>query len=776
VSSAPETRIYEFEAFRLDAAKRQLSKLGGEPIHMQSRAFDVLLFMVQRPGEMLEKQAFMDAIWPKSVVEESSLTQCIFALRRVLGDTAGEPRFIATVPGRGYQFVAVVRASPAASSPTPSLEPATITAQAEPPGPADPRSRHLWLAVVAAALLALSAWLFWPRTNPLAATPAAAPASPLTTIAVLPFVDLSPAHDMEYFADGIAEELTTSLAKSGRLRVVGRRSASKFKDTNADARAIGQQLNVDSILEGSVRKEGGRIRITTLLSRTSDGFTLWTETYDRTLDDVLDLQGKIAQEVVAALQAVVRGEEKSSAALLTRNADAYRAFLRGLFIFRQGVDSETAGACEEFRRATVLDPQFALAHARLGRCYDLLSRRTMGDSVEHQRLAFASMERALALDPSIGELWWLRWISERDNSPFAIRASRYERASAADPGDSELMIALASMYRRLGRHEEAVRLVERAYATDPLWLGALQTLAIAGYPVNGDRQRFLELADESERVAPNSPAAHQLRASLALIEGRALDWDKAVAREVEVAPRDVVVNGYLSLDYANIGAYDAAFHHAKITQLVNPRSGAGWYNLAHINLVSGKIGAAQAIVEEGIRLHPQDFLALRARAELQYFRGDCAGSIESLLQGQPELAQPTTSLDVVREINAVPMLVWCLRKQGDVTRVAEILQAYERQLPGTYRGGYFDGLAARMAAATEDREALIARLRVLADSHSVQFAFSKYEPMIQAYLEDRDVKPLLAKLEERRAEWRKIIPKSSMRVPIPGISAKASAP
>jgi TolB-like protein/DNA-binding winged helix-turn-helix (wHTH) protein/Tfp pilus assembly protein PilF len=761
---------FEFGGFRLDSAQRRLYAPDGAAIELPSRAFDVLLFMVERPGQLLDKSAILKGVWAGTVVEEGNLSQCVFALRRALGDTATEHRFITTVPGRGYQFVAAVQVSPAAGPPLLPLSPSTPTAQADPPVPRESGSRGLWIALAVGALLVLSAWWLWPRFSPLAATPATGPSSAPNSIAVLPFVDLSPAHDMEYFADGIAEELTTSLAKSGRLRVVGRRSAFKFKDTNADAHAIGQQLNVDSILEGSVRKEGGRIRISALLSRTGDGFTLWTETYDRTLDDVLDLQGKIAQEVVAALQAVVRGEAKSNAVLLTRNADAYRAYLRGAFIFRQGVDSETAGACEEFRRATVLDPQFALAHARLGSCYDLLSRRTMGDNVEHRRLAFASMDHALALDPTIGELWWLRAINERANSPFAVRASRSERALAADPGDSELMIALASTYRRLGRYEETVRLVERAYATDPLWVVAIQILAIAGYPANGDRQRFLDLADESERVAPNSPAAHQLRASLALIEGRALDWDKAVAREVEVVPRDVPVNGYLSLDYANIGAFDAAFHHAKITQRVNPHSAAGWYNLAYINLAQGKVGAAQAIVEEGLRLHPEDFLALRARAELQYFHGDCAGSIESLLQAQPELAQPTSSLDLVRESNTVPMLVWCLRKQGNFTRVTEILQTFERQLPGNYVGGYFDGLTARMAAATGNRQALIARLKRLVDSGSMQFTFCKYEPMIQPYLEDPDVKPLLARLEERRAEWRRIIPKSSMRVPIPGAS------
>jgi len=756
---------FEFGGFRLDAAQRRLFAPDGAAIELPSRAFDVLLFMVERPGQLLDKTAILKAVWAGTVVEEGNLSQCVFALRRALGDTASEHRFIATVPGRGYQFVAAVQASAAASPP------ATPTAEAEQPVSRESGSRRLWLALAAGAMLSLAAWWIWSRFSPLAETPAAGSSSAQNRIAVLPFVDLSPAHDMEYFADGIAEELTTNLAKSGKLRVVGRRSAFKFKDTNADARAIGQQLNVDSILEGSVRKEGGRIRISALLSRTSDGFTLWTETYDRTLDDVLDLQGKIAQEVVAALQAVVKGEAKPNVALLTRNADAYRAFLRGVFIYRQAIDSETAAACEEFRRATVLDPQFALAHARLGRCYDLLSRRTMGDSVEHRRLAFASMDRALALDPSLAELWWLRWMNERDNAAFTVRVARFETALAADPGDSESMLSLAGTYRRLGRHEEARRLLEQAYDTDPLWVVAIQTLAVAAYTANGDRQRFLDLADESERVAPNSPAAHQLRASLALIEGRALDWDKAVARQVEVVPRDVPVNGYLSLDYANIGAFDAAFHHAKITQQVNPRSAAGWYNLAYINLAQGKAEAAQAIVEEGLRLHPEDFLALRARAELRYFRGDCAGSIESLLQAQPAFAQPTSSLDLVSgESNSVPMLVWCLRKQGNFTRVAEILQTLERQLPGTYAGGYFDGLAARMAAATENRQLLIARLRKLLDSGSMQFTFSRFEPMIGPYLEDPDIKPLLARLEERRAEWRRIIPMSSLRVPIPGAS------
>jgi TolB-like protein/DNA-binding winged helix-turn-helix (wHTH) protein/Flp pilus assembly protein TadD len=803
MSTTTERRVFEFGGFRLDAAQRQLFGPDGAPVQLPSRAFDVLLFMVERPGDRLDKATLMNAVWPRAVVEEGNLTQCIFALRRALGDTVGEHRFIVTIPGRGYQFAARVQAEDVLPTEAPVSLSAIPVASHDAPD-ADPivatpgnglRTRTLWLAGSIATLLVVTllGYLFWLRAAPQDSTAEALEATAATsppTIAVMPFADLSPAGDMEYFADGIAEELIANLAKVRSLRVVGRRSSLLLKGGDEDARAIGEKLKVENILEGSVRKEGERIRISAQLVRAKDGYSLWAETYDRALDDVLNIQGAIAREVVAALPIVQQTQGSPDRAALdtnlTGNAEAYRAYLRGLYFTRRDTAADLPRARDEFLRAVELDPQFAKAHVYLARTYNWMSYRT-GNSAHLRSLAYAANGRALTLDPKLADLWWMHYFTGRENVPFADRSTRLERILAASPDDAEVMVELARWYSRLGRFADALQMIERAYLADPLWPGSIGTLAIASYRWNGDRQRMLTLLDELERVAPGSTLPSGMRAELALVEGRALDWDHWVARSVEVAPLDLPVQGYLSLDYSNLGEIDAALYHARLCQQITPQNAAGWYNIAHIQLFSGNIAAARATVQEAAALHPEDFLTRRARAELQYFTGDCAGSIESIVLGQPELGQPPVALDVVHDADSVPMLVWCLRKQGNAARVSEIMHAFDIQFVSTVATAgqgdralgrlppmrptlSLEGLRARMAAAVGDRSRLISHLDALARTRSMVFAFSPHEPMIQPYLADPEVTALLGTLEARRAEWRKVLPKASMRVPIPGIT------
>ena len=777
MTSSGETRCFDFAGFRVDPAQRRLFGRDGEPIELPARAFDLLVHMVERPGELLDKPALLRAVWPTTVVEEGNLSQSIFTLRRALGETAGDARFIVTVPGRGYQFVAevtIVTGEAGVANETGSPEGSAATHQA----PSNPSARWKLRALalpsgtVALGLLAVAGYLLWHRAAPLSAPESvvvSAPA-PLRTIAVLPFADLSAAKDMEYFSDGLAEELVNSLAKVNRLRVVGRRSAFNFRGKNEDVRSVGEKLGVASVLEGSIRKEGNRIRIAAQLLRTSDGFSLWAGTYDRKLDDVLDVQGEIANKVAAALDPLL-GDHVAPVARLTNDADAYSSYLRGLSLYSRQTAADVSGAVDEFQRAVNLDPKFAIAHARLARAYEWMALNTAGDNAQLHALANASVDRALKLDPTLADVWWMLWFAERQNTPLVFEASRLQRALIANPDDAEAMSWLARTYQLMGRHQEELAMLEQAYEADPYWVPSILQLAKASYRLSGDRTRLLKLADVLDRVAPGSAFSSSLRARLAFIEGRPLDWDRWVAQAVELAPRDLPVQGYLSLDYSILGEVDAALHHARLCQVINPKNAAGWYNVAHIHLVAGNIAAARPVVQEVMKLHPTDYLALRARAELQYFEHDCAGSIESLVLAQPELGQQPASLDVVNEVESVPMLTWCQRMQGNETRARELAHAFELAFTAPTAPGELDGLRARMAAAMGDRGALISHLGALARTKSMLCAFTPHEPMIQAYLQDPQVKKLLDTLEARRAEWRRILPKTSVRVPVPGLAA-----
>lgn len=760
---------YDFAGFRLDAAKRQLIGIDGSTIHLPSRAYDVLLYMAERPGEMLEKSALLQAVWPKTVVEENNLTQCIFALRRALGDNVSPHRFIATVPGRGYQFVATVRAA-SADDEMPAA-PASPAPTESPPAARRAARRWFWATLAASTVIALLAWIFWPATAR-AVRQMPAPAHREHTLAVLPFADLSPQHDMEYFSDGITEELMSKLARVDTLRVVGRHSAFAFKGRNEDARSIGEKLKVESILEGSVRKSGGQLRITAQLVRTSDEFSLWSQTYDRRLDDVLDVQQSIAREVTAALSPLVASGTAGSRPWTT-SAEANDAYLRGIYVFGRGTTVDFIKSRDEFRRASELDPEFALAHAWYGRTLAILARQSIGDVVRTRAEADASLARALKLDPQLADLWWVRaWPTAVENLSIAMRANIYERALERDRSDPAPMMELAYIYLLMGRHDDMLALEARAHEADPLWPNTLVAYAY-GNLAFGTRPRAEQLVGELETVAPADFRAANIRSVMAFSEGRALDWDRWKARAIELAPRNQPLHGMLSLDHGHLGLLDAALHHARMCKVLNPESAGSDYNIAHIQLFAGNIEAAKPVVRRAMAERPDDYLAQLAQAELQYFTGDCAGAVHSTELARPAFRQPAASLDLFTDRDNVPVLIWCLRQQGNLARARELARVFELQ-NGVILRGAFDGSRARVAAGVGDRDALVAHLKAVDDSHSMGFTFARHEPMIQPYLADPEVKRLLDSIDARRAEWRRIIPMSSVRVAIPDVPKTAS--
>lgn len=762
-----EARIFEFEGFRLDAAKRQLTGPDGA-VEVPTRAFDVLLYMVAHPGELLDKARLLKAVWPTTSVEEGNLSQCIFALRRAFGDTAAEPRFIATISGRGYQFVAQVRELPAVLAP---------------PAIARPGSRRLFYAGGAAALMIalLAVFWLWPAAAPVKSSNVTTPLAP-PSIAVLPFEDLSSAGDMEYFADGIAEELMSSLSKVRGLRIISRHSSFAFKGKSDDARSIGEKLHVETILEGAVRKEGDRIRITAQLTRTNDGVSLWAETYDRQFDDVLDIQGSIAREVAAALVPVMQRPLEftppgSHDARLTHDAEAYRAYLRGVYLFTRWIDRDPQSARTEFLRAVERDPEFAKAYAMLARTYQLSAQLEIGDVAQSKSLASAALDKAMKLDPTIGDLWWVRLMFVAgDDAPIAVVATDLERAVAANPTETEPMIRLGHTYLALARRDEALQVFERAYATDPLSPAALWKVAWFGYEFTGGRQLFLDRTDELERLVPHDPRASQIRAWLASNEGRALDWDRFVARAIEVDPTNQPNHCYLSADYEFLGeVHDAAMYHAQMCSKLNPRSAAGLFNTTRIQLRGGDIPAARHTVKEALARNPEDHFAQLALGQLQYFTGDCVGTLRTIAQARPALNRTEGALDLFHNDEDADIFVWCLRQQGNSALAAEMSRVFNLQNAPPATAGLFDAALARMAAATGDRDALVAHLGALAQTRSMGFTFVRHEPMIQPYLNDPEVAALLDRLEARRTEWRRILPKASTRVPVPGVPERAGS-
>jgi len=413
----PQTaRVYEFGSFRLYGSKRQLLRRDGTPVSLTSKAFDTLTYLVEHAGTVLQKDVLMRAVWADTVVEENNLNQNISILRRALGEGSGEHRYIATVPGHGYQFVA------------------QVIVAAEQPARSQPYQE--------------------------------------ASIAVLPFANLSADPDNEYFCDGLAEELINTLSQLHRVRVVARTSAFSFKGKQADIREIAEKLGVNMVLEGSVQKSGNRLRITAQLIDTADDCHLWSQRYDREMEmrDIFEVQDEITLAVVDALKLKLPPGEKSAALRHhTENVKAHELYLKGRFhLFWMTPFGITSGL-SYFQGAIQADPSDALPHVGLAHAYRMFATVLGMCPNEFLPKAKAAAERAIELDRKLAEayavlaftIFWHEWAWKTSEKYFR-QALELNQNSA----DTHWMYGV--LLSSTGRHEEALAEVARARELDPL--------------------------------------------------------------------------------------------------------------------------------------------------------------------------------------------------------------------------------------------------------------------------------------------------------------------
>lgn len=471
LNPAAEPRpVYAFGPFRMDVAERRLERDGTE-IALTRKTFDLLLALVEGAGRLQSREALIQALWPDTIVEEHSLTWHLSALRRALGDTGEAPQYIETVRGHGYRFIAPV----GASAPTPASAAVETSERPEPP----PRRVRPWLWVVvalAAVALLVAAGLARRPAEHAQAAPRPAAAASQRSLAVMPFENLSTDPGNAYFVSGIEDIILAKLAGIADLRVVSRRSTETYGSRPADLRAVGAELNVAAVLEGSIQKNGDRVLIAVQLIATETGDHLWGQTYTRTLDDVFQIERDVAEQVAAALKArLLPAEAARVANVPTRDTQAYDAFLRAEYIAAQ-IDAETtkdpvaanAEARSLYEDAVRRDPDFALAHARLSY---LMSRAYWYD-IDHSAATIAAAEReanlASALQPDLPQsllaIGYVHYYGHRD---YASALAAFERAREGWPSNSDIDAAIASIERRRGHWDDAIAGFERAAVYDP---------------------------------------------------------------------------------------------------------------------------------------------------------------------------------------------------------------------------------------------------------------------------------------------------------------------
>jgi TolB-like protein len=329
------------------------------------------------------------------------------------------------------------------------------------------------------------------------------------SIAVLPFTDLSPAHDQEYFSDGMAEEILDALAQVTDLKVAGRTSSFYFKGKNQDLRTIGKALGVANILEGSVRKQGDKVRITAQLIQTEGGFHLWSESYDGSLIDVFELQERIARAITDQLQVVLVGDQKTRLAQkTTRSADAHQQYLRGQFFWHQRGYQNLQNAVAAYQAALAADPDYADAWAGLAQTYAILPEyfdpdpTNTASAPDTVAMALDAANRALRLDPALSSALLARaYIRGARQYDWAGAEADFRAVIASNPQDATAhqWYGEILMYER--RWHEAEAEFDAAVAIDPL-SPVMQHLKGFSLMLQGDSVAALPYFDEALRLAP----------------------------------------------------------------------------------------------------------------------------------------------------------------------------------------------------------------------------------------------------------------------------------
>jgi adenylate cyclase len=394
------------------------------------------------------------------------------------------------------------------------------------------------------------------------------------SIAVLPFANLSADPENEFFADGIAEEIINALTKIQALAVISRGSAFAFKQRSEDVSEIGRKLGVRTILEGSVRKAGKRLRVTAQLVDVATRNYLWSERYDRELEDVFAIQDEISTSIVNALKLVLTPKEEAAIKKVpTQNVRAYEYYLRGRQLFHQR-RGETLDAAEDmYRRAIALDPSYALAYAGLADC-SVFRAQDQGGGEEAVLQADASSKRALELDPNSAEAHSSRGLTLSYQHRYADAAREFEEAMRLDPTLYEAPYFYGRALQSQGKQQEATRMYERAVAIRPDEYQTLSYLAMA-YQSLGDQEKLLEV---SRRMV------------------------KAAERAIMLNPGDARAFYLGAINLQRLGEPDRAMDWANRALQLDPSHPVMLYNLACFHSVAGRVDVAIDHVERALDL------------------------------------------------------------------------------------------------------------------------------------------------------------------------------
>src|SRR5262249_51168626 len=439
--------VLRFGTFELDPARRELRK-SGTPVKLQAQQIDLLTLLASPAGEVVSREEIRRALWNDDtfVDFDQSINFCVNKVREALGDDSQSPRFIETVPRRGYRFIAPL-----------------VESELAPPAAPVPPPRRRWWLVGAAPLVALGALGF--AANAIVRKRGA---KPIESLAVLPLENLSQDPEQDYFADGMTDDLITDLAKISALRVISRTSVMQYKGTKKPVPQIARELDVDAVLEGTVTRDRGRVRITAQLIRAAPEKHLWAEKYEGTLNDVLTMQDSVANAVAREIQIKLTPEEK--ARLTTPravNPEAYEAYLRGLYL--NPTEENLPKMRDYFQLAVDKDPGYARAWDEFAGTWGMMVYYGVLSPKEAYPHIRDATERARQLDSSLsGPVAGLAHLNQEYEWDWAGAEREFKRAIEMNPRNASAHMEYSGFLAGVGRTQEAVGESRRARELAPM--------------------------------------------------------------------------------------------------------------------------------------------------------------------------------------------------------------------------------------------------------------------------------------------------------------------
>jgi len=486
--------LVRFGAFELDQDAGELRKQGAK-IRLQEQPLQVLQILLEHHGKLVAREELQRRIWPSDtfVDFDHGINNAIKRLRETLGDTAETPQYIETLPRRGYRFIG------------------TINAVAEP-------------AVEG-----------------------------IRSIAVLPFLNLSADPENEFFCDGTTEEIISGLSHIKNLHVVARTSAFAFKGKYVDLHAVGQQLNVRTILEGSIRRSGDRLRVTAQLVNAADGYHLWSERYDREMKDMFAIQEEIAKSIAQRLEVTLDSERQPLFRAGTDNLEAFKFYTQGRSLFFQR-GLRLLPAVEYLKKAVSLDSKYALAWAALADAYNMVVFYGLARPETCLRQAKEAAQSAIALDPSLAEAHTALamsyliydWDGSNAEKEFLCSLELKPRNSQA-----RSWYGLYYLQWVEGRFEDGLTQADQAVQMDPLSAYARAIKAFAYVPINVDR--CLETALETLQIEPDSFLGRWAQFTALNLQGALAEAAEIGESTLKASGRSAWIMASLARTYAQMG-------------------------------------------------------------------------------------------------------------------------------------------------------------------------------------------------------------------------------